>query len=50
MAASVSECLSSRILENSSKLSKNFAVMNQYSQMSGIRYFLRKVLNLTIYQ
>lgn len=49
MAASVSECLWSDILESLTKLSKNFAVMMHYKKVSGMKYFVRKILALKIY-
>ena len=46
VAASVSEYLWSRILENLPKLSKFLAVMQHYKKTPMIKYFYRKVLTL----
>ena len=44
MAASVRECLRSRILESLPKISKILALMKHYKKIYVMKYFLRKVL------
>ena len=50
LAAFVSEFVWSRISESSPKFSHIFAAMISYKKMPIMKYFLRKVLTLKIYQ